>query len=609
MRGKRLLSAVAVFLFLLSSCSGDGGTGGSGGDGDGGGNNPPPTTQKPTAAFTTNPGWAAVGVNFTFDAGASYDEQDLTSNLEVRWDFENDGTWDTDYSTAKIVTHAYDTEGEKTVKLEVEDTDGNTNTTTIKVSVISASSPHVSGVITFQKVPITEEGLKGIVPKPARRIAAQVVRSSDQMVGAEVYTDNSGAYSFQVPSNSTIYIRAVARIDDGSAKVVVTPPGSGLVFTAISGNITMGTIDKTGQNFLILDSNRGSGPFNILDVILQAYDMVHTANPSVTLPDLNVRWSSSNSNGTYYDGYNNIYICGMRTSNCGQQIDSDEFDDHVVVHEYGHFVSFQLYRDDSLGGSHRLWDRLDVRVAYSEGFANAFCGMALNDRLYLDSVGTNGSIIGVDFNMEANSEQSDAYDDYANEISVCNILWDLFDSNNDTARSKTDTLSYGFGPLNNAWTNTTLKTGADLMYLYPVVDRLIALSGNEAATSAILGMENVLYPEPAGSTFTDVSLGGSRNNVYIDGTHAPNDDGFNKYAANRFYRFKIGVATNVRVSISNKSPSGLGLGIYLIRKGVYVSQTSSSTLSVSNLAAGTYVVNIQAASGPAGTYNISIGTF
>lgn len=53
----------------------------------------------------------------------------------MRWDWENDGAWDTGYSTTKTASHQYSTEDTKTITFEVKDTAGLTATTTRLVYV------------------------------------------------------------------------------------------------------------------------------------------------------------------------------------------------------------------------------------------------------------------------------------------------------------------------------------------------------------------------------------------------------------------------------------------------------------------------------------------
>ncbi|MBI4834070.1 MAG: PQQ-binding-like beta-propeller repeat protein [Planctomycetes bacterium] len=90
----------------------------------------------PTAAFTVTPTSGIINTTvFTADASASTDPQDSLSALRVRWDWENDGVYDTALSTNKVATRTYTTGGYKTIKLEVTDTNGLTDTETTQIFV------------------------------------------------------------------------------------------------------------------------------------------------------------------------------------------------------------------------------------------------------------------------------------------------------------------------------------------------------------------------------------------------------------------------------------------------------------------------------------------
>lgn len=102
-----------------------------------------PTTSQnttPTASFTVNPTSGTTDTNFDFDASGSTDTEDSISELEARWDWENDGTWDTNYSTLKNETHMYNLPEYYTIKLEVKDSGGLTHTTTSLVDIIGIYS-------------------------------------------------------------------------------------------------------------------------------------------------------------------------------------------------------------------------------------------------------------------------------------------------------------------------------------------------------------------------------------------------------------------------------------------------------------------------------------
>ena len=70
----------------------------------------------PIASITINPLYGSTETVFTFDASNSSDHEDSASDLLVRWDWDNDGSWDTEYSNLKTLTHQYDTEGIKTIQ-------------------------------------------------------------------------------------------------------------------------------------------------------------------------------------------------------------------------------------------------------------------------------------------------------------------------------------------------------------------------------------------------------------------------------------------------------------------------------------------------------------
>jgi hypothetical protein len=64
------------------------------------------------------------GVQIEFDASGSHDFCDTDDELLVRFDYEGDGVWDTDFQTQKIVNYAYKKPGDYVPTIEVKDTTG-----------------------------------------------------------------------------------------------------------------------------------------------------------------------------------------------------------------------------------------------------------------------------------------------------------------------------------------------------------------------------------------------------------------------------------------------------------------------------------------------------
>jgi uncharacterized protein (TIGR02145 family) len=99
----------------------------------------PPSNEAPNASFTVTPTSGTTDTVFAVDASGSTDNEDASSDLHVRWDWENDGTYDTNWSTIKTASHHYPTIGDKTIKLEVKDTEDLMDTETHQVTVYSDS--------------------------------------------------------------------------------------------------------------------------------------------------------------------------------------------------------------------------------------------------------------------------------------------------------------------------------------------------------------------------------------------------------------------------------------------------------------------------------------
>lgn len=83
----------------------------------------PSINTPPSAYFTVNPVFGTIDTVFTVVASSSSDNQSQSSILQVRYDWENNGTW-TDWTETKMSTHQYSMVGTKTIKLEMKDSGG-----------------------------------------------------------------------------------------------------------------------------------------------------------------------------------------------------------------------------------------------------------------------------------------------------------------------------------------------------------------------------------------------------------------------------------------------------------------------------------------------------
>jgi len=160
----------------------------------------------------------------------------------------------------------------------------------------------------------------------------------------------------------------------------------------------------------------------MLDSVYSAMQKVLSADSQTIFPPLQVNWSVNNvpsisinyalgliSTSHYTNG--NLYILG------DEDLDTDEYDDHVIAHEWGHYYEDKFSRSDSIGGPHGGEDTLDIRVAFGEGWGNAFSGMALEDPVYFDTFG-DAQANGFNFNVESGTSTNKGW---YNESSIQRI--------------------------------------------------------------------------------------------------------------------------------------------------------------------------------------------
>ncbi len=337
----------------------------------------------------------------------------------------------------------------------------------------------LTGAITFDKVTSTAAGLNyaAIVQRPVRGADVAVVEAANtaNVLGTAV-TGNDGHYSVTWPLSGPASVKVVLFARTASPKIFVEDNTSGgAIYAIASGTVDAGTTTTldlnapsgwTGTSY----AARSSGPFAVLDAATQAVLAFRAARPAVAFADLHINWSANNapigrqSNETQDQAYAAGHIGtshwnGMALYILGKaDVDTDEFDDHVIVHEWGHYFESTLSRSDNPGGPHGAGDIKDPRLAFGEGWGNALSAMVWSpNTVYTDSSGTRQGQ-GFGFDLEDNVA-SDPNPGWFSEGSVQSILYDLFDSGSGEAF---DTVALGLGPIYDAMTggekNTTAMT-------------------------------------------------------------------------------------------------------------------------------------------------------
>ena len=322
----------------------------------------------------------------------------------------------------------------------------------------------------YQKVELTENGFdpNRTVMVPIRNARVEVVDSLSQVLSVSE-TDEQGGFVIGVPDLRNLTLRVESSRRAGDVRVLDNTLGKRLYA------LTKDIDDPRGTEVLeLIDTTRLSGAFNILDNVQRGNTLVAQADPQLVPPPLTIYWSTSNNESvktTFFDSATNAaYILGDRTTG------SDEFDDSVILHEYAHMLAARFSRDDSPGGPHIMGDKLDPRLAWSEGWANFFSAAVRGTPIYLDSKGPGVPVVR--FDLEENVPANDR-PGYWSEASVDGLLWDLLDENAD----KDDLAQFPFGVI---WAAFTDLRNVRFVYLPSFLESL--LSKNPGISDALRTM-------------------------------------------------------------------------------------------------------------------------
>lgn len=109
---------------------------------------PGPLDYPPAAMFTTSSNSPYAPATVSFDASGSWDLETSASALQVRWDWNGDGVWDTGWGATKTAVHTFTSPGPAngtyTIRLEVMDGAGLRSNTTQIVQVLAPPPAPVS---------------------------------------------------------------------------------------------------------------------------------------------------------------------------------------------------------------------------------------------------------------------------------------------------------------------------------------------------------------------------------------------------------------------------------------------------------------------------------
>ena len=179
---------------------------------------------NPMADFSISPITGGTSDIFNFDASLSHDRESKDDKLQVRWDVEGDGVYDTLFSSEKIFAKLFDLPGAYNISMQVKDEDGYISTVTKSVSVKNQSpnipqSPTPNGgvIIKFSDVVLSWTGGDPDFNDVVRYDFYFGTTSNPPLVSAD--QPDSFYTTGQLDSNSTYYWKVVAKDRSGASSI------------------------------------------------------------------------------------------------------------------------------------------------------------------------------------------------------------------------------------------------------------------------------------------------------------------------------------------------------------------------------------------------------
>jgi hypothetical protein len=649
---------LALSLLVLSACGGDSDEPAGGGSPGGA-----PSNSAPTANAGPDQN---VGENSTVDldgTGSSDPDGDALTYAWVQTEGPSVSLSDANSAQSSFTAPGVTAGNTLILGFQLTVDDGITSATDSVEVTVSEGLPvvTVAGKLQYEFVPPNANcrglNFNRIQQRPIRGATVQLLDSHNETnVLDTTRTDANGDYAFSnVAADTDVRIRVRAELKktgspgwdvevrDNVLKNPDDPNAPRLSNRALyvvqwdsfnTGGSNIADADfvaRTGWDGSSYTGTRAAAPLAILDQIYSGIQAIVAERPNEVFLPLDAFWSVNNTLTSelnidtgeltasfYRPDIDSLFLLG------DAGVDTEEFDDHVVMHEWGHYFEDAFSRSDSIGGPHSIGQSLDARLAFGEGFATAMAAMVLEEQQYCDtSAAGSNSGFGISTESENRGLQG-----WMNEMSVATLIYDLWDTDDDGA----DNGSIGFGPILDVMMGPQANTEAfTTLFSFAASLQPMLAESELALLHALLDQENIerdnidiwgssqdqiaTAPNQARDVsplYTDMPTNGTIN-ICTNSDYDFGRDG-NKLAEHRFLRFVTTSQSAYDITIETTTPTPptndpaptppdeirdqSDPDIFIYRRGQFVAESTTGNANFESfttpvLPADTYAVYLQ----------------
>jgi len=223
-----------------------------------------------------------------------------------------------------------------------------------------------------------------------------------------------------------------------------------------------GVVDSGGGTitFNVALTEDQSAVFNIADAIFDAWTFWNESGGEAHGDKFfdyatEVHWEPGYGDDvSYYNGYWDEITIADDPS------DPDQWDDSVIIHEWGHMVDDKYSCDDSPGGHHYVNKLVeDPELSWGEGYPDYWQSAVRAAKGYTDGnfyIDVNGGGSGIFIDLETWNVTYPTLVSTLSAFAIAAALWDL----NDNADDGQDKVSYGHAMIQDVYTSDTFENVA-----------------------------------------------------------------------------------------------------------------------------------------------------
>lgn len=284
-------------------------------------------------------------------------------------------------------------------------------------NVLAATTLTVTGTVKYEKTRLThppEDLPEAVLNEPLK--GATVKAFVGGVEKASAITSATGAFTMEVTFFTDYSLTVYASGSSVDVRQIDAYGNEGATYScqvAASGN-------SAGPHDRIITRGENSGAFNIFTQFLRGREW-SAARGYQFSRTLKALWPSPY--GTQFDPPTfNFHIQHLTSP----YKDPDEFDDDVILHEFGHAFTEEFSKDDSAGGTHGIHDKLDLRLSWSEGVGHFISSAVRDSAWHIDSKGTTdaaGNSVADSFRID---DTSSFFTGSENEVAVAYVLWKAY---------------------------------------------------------------------------------------------------------------------------------------------------------------------------------------